>query len=167
MYQIEQTLFALDELEVPTLWFWPNVDAGSDKISKGIRKFRELHKPKYMHFFKNMAPEDFLRLVYNSKCLIGNSSVLVRECAFFGVPAVLVGSRQKYRDKAENVVEVGYDRKQIKKAILSQMDKRYKSSNLYGDGHAGERIAKILETIDLSITKSLKRIDSLKLVKNE
>ncbi len=70
----------------PTLWFWPNVDAGSDGTSNAIRAFRELHAPRNIHFFKNMQPTDFLRLLYNSRCLVGNSSVGIRECSFLGVP---------------------------------------------------------------------------------
>ena len=48
---------------MPVLWFWPNVDAGSDGTSKGIRVFREREKPDNLHLFRNMFPEDFLRLL--------------------------------------------------------------------------------------------------------
>ena len=48
---------------LPVLWFWPNVDAGSDGTSKGIRVFRERRSPANFHFFRNMMPEDFLRLL--------------------------------------------------------------------------------------------------------
>ena len=57
-----------------------------------------------------MSPTDFLRLLYNSRCLVGNSSVGVRECSFLGVPAVNIGSRQDGRDRGANVLDVGYDR---------------------------------------------------------
>jgi hypothetical protein len=59
-----------------------------------------------IHFFKNMAPTDFLRLLYNSKCIVGNSSVGIRECSFLGVPAVNIGSRQAGRDRGSNVIDV-------------------------------------------------------------
>ena len=85
---VEETLHAVDQLRLPTLWFWPNPDAGSDGTSGGIRRFRELEQPENIHFFKNMAPADFLRLIYNSRCLIGNSSVGIRECSYLGVPVV-------------------------------------------------------------------------------
>ena len=35
------------------VWLWPNVDAGSDQISKGIRTFRELNATPNMHFYRN------------------------------------------------------------------------------------------------------------------
>ncbi len=100
---IEETLYAINDLQIPTFWFWPNVDAGSDGTSKGIRVFREKFQPKHIHFFKNMEPEDFLRLLVNSKCLIGNSSVGIRECAYLGVPVVNIGTRQHGREKEETM----------------------------------------------------------------
>jgi len=77
----------------------PHVDAGSDGASRGIRAFGEIEKPRNnihffkIHFFKNMAPEDFLKLVYNARCIVGNSSVAIGECAFLGVPAVNIGTQ--------------------------------------------------------------------------
>ena len=64
---IAETLEAIDRLGVPTFWFWPNVDAGSDGTSKGIRSYREKNKINHIHFFKNMEPTDFLRLLANAK----------------------------------------------------------------------------------------------------
>jgi UDP-hydrolysing UDP-N-acetyl-D-glucosamine 2-epimerase len=151
-----ETLRVVHKLGLPTLWFWPNVDAGSDGTSGGIRQFRELHRPENIHFFKNMAPTDFLRLLYNCRCLIGNSSVGIRECSFLGVPVVNIGSRQAGRDRARNVVDVGYDGDEILAAICRHFGNgRYEQDALYGDGHAGERIAEILVDVPLSIHKQL------------
>jgi UDP-hydrolysing UDP-N-acetyl-D-glucosamine 2-epimerase len=55
---IEETLLAIKDVKLPVLWFWPNVDAGADGTSSGIRAFREKHKPENLHFFKNMEGED-------------------------------------------------------------------------------------------------------------
>ena len=52
---IEETLHAIYELKMPTFWFWPNLDAGSDGSSRGIRSFRERYDIGHIHFFKNMA----------------------------------------------------------------------------------------------------------------
>ena len=59
---ILKTLSVVDSLDMPTFWFWPNVDAGSDGTSNGIRTYRELHNPKNI-FLQNMDPEDFLILL--------------------------------------------------------------------------------------------------------
>ena len=154
--QIMQTLDAVHRIGLPTLWFWSNVDAGSDGTSNGIRSFRETTKPKNMHFFKNMSPTDFLRLLYNSKCLIGNSSVGIRECSFLGVPVVNIGTRQSGRERGENVMDVEYRSQDIHEAILSQIEHgRYESDKLYGDGKAGDRIAQLLTVASRDVQKRL------------
>lgn len=155
--QIRETLAAVQELAYPTFWFWPNVDAGSDRISKGIRQFRETNDVPFIYFFKNLAPEDFLRLLLGAHCLVGNSSVGIREGAYLGLPVVNVGDRQEGRDRAGNVVDVGYDRGEIVKAVERQMaNGRYAPSTLYGDGRAGERIAELLASVPLSVAKRIR-----------
>jgi UDP-hydrolysing UDP-N-acetyl-D-glucosamine 2-epimerase len=153
---ILETLHAVKDVDIPTLWFWPNVDAGSDGTSKGIRGFREAEKPSKFHFFKNMEPTDFLRLVYNSNAIVGNSSVAIRECSFLGAPAVNIGTRQAGRERGANVIDVDYDRKQIREAIRAHMDdKKRKPSTIYGDGSAGPRIAELLKKLPHRIEKRL------------
>lgn len=153
---IIEALHAVNAIGLPALWFWPNVDAGSDGTSGGIRTFRETVRPRNIHFFKNMAPEDFLRLLYSSRCLVGNSSVGIRECSFLGVPVVNIGSRQRGRDRGANVLDAGYDRDEIEAAIRRQLQNgRYQQDRLYGDGRAGARIADLLATVPLTIEKRL------------
>jgi GDP/UDP-N,N'-diacetylbacillosamine 2-epimerase (hydrolysing) len=154
--QIEETLQAVKSINLPTFWFWPNSDAGTDGTSKGIRAFREANLNIDIHFFKNMSSLDFLGLINNSVCLVGNSSAGIRESAFLGIPVVNIGKRQESRDRAENVVDVGYDRFQIATAIDKQISHGpYKSSGLYGDGQSGKRIADILATVKLRSHKTL------------
>lgn len=154
--QVMETLEAVHQIGLPTLWFWSNVDAGSDGTSNGIRSFREAVKPKNMHFFKNMSPTDFLRLLYNSKCLIGNSSVGIRECSFLGVPVVNIGSRQTGRERGKNVIDVEHNFEDIQSAVRRQVEHgRYESDKLYGDGKAGERISQLLAKAPLEIQKRL------------
>ncbi len=154
--QVMQTLEAVHEIGMPTLWFWSNVDAGSDGTSNGIRSFREQFKPTNMHFFKNMNPTDFLRLLYNSKALIGNSSVGIRECSFLGVPVVNIGTRQTGRERGKNVADVDYHRADIKAATEFQIQHgRYHSNKIYGDGSAGERISQLLARAPLDTQKRL------------
>lgn len=156
--QITETLYAAHEVELPIIWFWPNVDAGSDGTSNGIRSFRENErlKTKQTHFFKNMEPDDFIRLIYRSKCLVGNSSVGIRESAVLGVPVVNIGGRQRGRERGKNIIDVDYDRKSIKEAILKQKNhKFFAQNNLYGSGDSGKKIAKLLAESKLTIDKKL------------
>lgn len=153
---IETTLRAIDALGKPTLWFWPNVDAGSDGTSKGIRAYREHHELAHLHFFKNMEGLDFLRVLYNSACLIGNSSVGIRECAYLGVPVVNIGSRQSGRQRGPNVVDCDYDEGEITAAIKRQLAHgRYAPSGVYGGGDAGARIAEEIARMPLTFAKRI------------
>ncbi len=154
--EIRETLEAVAALGMRTFWFWPNVDAGSDGISKGIRHFRETREMPGTYFFKNLAPEDFLRLLDGASCLVGNSSVGIRESAYLGLPVVNIGTRQMGRDRAENVVDVDHDRGRIVEAVRGQVDHgRYGRSELYGDGRAGSRSADLLATEALRVEKRI------------
>jgi UDP-hydrolysing UDP-N-acetyl-D-glucosamine 2-epimerase len=154
--QINETLIAIKELDIPTFWFWPNVDAGSDRTSTGIRAFREKNKKIPIHFFKNMEPHHFLHLLNNSMCLIGNSSVGIRECSYLGVPVVNIGSRQNRRERGNNVKDVDYNRSEIKQEIRYWLKNgRPAPSQIYGDGEAGKKIADILSTVPLRFHKTI------------
>ena len=151
-----ETLRAVKELDYPTFWFWPNVDAGSDGTSNAIRTFRELEQPENIHFFKNMDPLDFLKLLNSSKALIGNSSAGIRECAYLGVPVVNIGNRQHKRDRAQNVTDVPYNKEAILEAIKIAVEtEKFERSKLYGDGNAGAKIAEILANVELTYSKTI------------
>ena len=152
---IEATLEAVYQLNRPTLWFWPNVDAGADGTSTGIRAFREQHQLPNVHFFKNMEGKDFLHLLHHADCLIGNSSVGIRECAYLGVPVVNIGTRQNRRDRGSNVVDVTYDVQAIKTAIEERISSLKQTSNVYGGGDAGKQIAILLEQLPLQFHKTI------------
>lgn len=154
--QIEVTLRAIQKINKPTLWFWPNVDAGADGTSTGIRSFRENNEIDNIHFFKNMEGDDFLNLLHNSMCLLGNSSVGIRECAYLGVPVINIGSRQHRRERAENVVDVIHDEDEIIIALEAILiDNKQRVSNIYGDGNSGEKIAQLLNKLPLQFHKTI------------
>jgi UDP-hydrolysing UDP-N-acetyl-D-glucosamine 2-epimerase len=155
--QINETLMALYELEIPTVMLWPNADAGSEDVARGMRKFREHYDHQHIRFYKNFPIETFVRLMMRCAAMLGNSSAAVREGAYLGVPAVNVGTRQAGRERGSNVVDVGYDRQEIKAAIKGHLDQgRHPSLPIYGDGKAGLRIADILaQTSKPSVQKRI------------
>lgn len=141
-------LSTIDRLNIPTLWFWPNIDHGSDKLSQVLRKYRERNKDTKIQFIKNMHPNDFIHLLNRTSCLVGNSSVGVRECSFIGTPVVNIGSRQKGRERAGNVIDVDFCENQIFEAVNTQRKQiRYQKSTLYGTGSSGTEMCDILEKI--------------------
>lgn len=153
-FQIEETLKAVVSVGLPTFWFWPNVDAGTDGISKRLREFRESEKESKVHFFRNFEGKDFLRLINHCSCVVGNSSVGVREASYLGVPVVNVGDRQAYRERGENVVDVDYRSGEIELAIRTCIGApRPRPSLLFGDGRSGPKAAAILADVPISNLK--------------
>ncbi|MBA3347259.1 MAG: UDP-N-acetylglucosamine 2-epimerase (hydrolyzing) [Actinobacteria bacterium] len=143
--QINETMRAVADVGLQTLVFWPNVDAGSEQVSKGLRLFRETGENQGFHFFRNLPPEIFVKLMAHTACIVGNSSAALREGAYLGTPAVTVGSRQQHRERGPNVVEVGHDSSEIADALRQQIaHSRYEKSTMFGDGDAGRRIADVL-----------------------
>ena len=154
--QIRETLEAISRIQMQTVWLWPNVDAGSDDVSKGLRMFREREEPDYIHFYRNFSVEDYACLINHAACVVGNSSSALREGAFLGVPAVNIGSRQSGREHAENVVHAEYNAQEIEDAIRAQLTHgRHSPSKLFGDGGAGQRIARILAESKIKVQKRL------------
>jgi len=147
--QIRETLEALKNLkDIQKLVIWPNIDAGSDDISKGIRDFREENKNNGFHYYRNFSPEDYARVLNNCVCAAGNSSSFIREGSFLGLPVVLVGDRQKDREHAENVIFADYNKDDIYNKVKKQINHgKYKSSKIFGKGSTGEKIAKKLAKI--------------------
>ncbi len=143
--QITATLKAVKDTGLPAIVLWPNADAGSDDISRGIRKWREQGHGDGMHFFKNLPTATYIRLMKQTSCLVGNSSSGIREGAFIGTPTVNIGSRQTARERGNNVLNADPEREAIRSAIDAQVAHGpYPSDPVYGDGHAGVKIAGIL-----------------------
>jgi UDP-hydrolysing UDP-N-acetyl-D-glucosamine 2-epimerase len=154
--QITETLQAVAEVGLPAFVFWPNADAGSEHVAAAIRGFREQNDDSRLHFFKNLPAADYLKLMLRTACIVGNSSSAIREGSFIGTPAVNVGPRQMGRQRGSNVIDVGYDRREIVDAVRAQLEHGpYQHEPIYGDGQAGGRIADILATCDLSIVKRM------------
>jgi UDP-hydrolysing UDP-N-acetyl-D-glucosamine 2-epimerase len=154
--QIQETMKAVQELDVPAIVLWPNADAGAEHIAAGMRQWREHNDDSKLHFFKNLETSDYIKLMARTACLVGNSSSAIREGAFIGTPAVNIGPRQEGRERGSNVADVEYKRSQITEAVRAQMaNGRYAAEPIYGDGHAGERIAEILATKSLTIHKRI------------
>lgn len=146
--QMEQLLSALVELRTQTVLLWPNIDAGSDHISKAIRTFRDRHRMDGLRTLTNLPPEDYLKVLANAACAIGNSSSFVRDASFFGTPVVLVGNRQEGRETDTHVVRVSPVLTEILGAAKQQLKHgAYKPSTLYGDGLVSQRIAEGLASL--------------------
>lgn len=154
--QVKETLEAVRQLNMQTVWLWPNIDAGSDDISKELRMFREKSRDFPLRFFRNFSIQNYAKLIFNCKCLIGNSSSGIREAAFLGVPSVNIGNRQLGRERGVNVRDVDNAADAIYLAVKEQMAVgRYAPDYRFGRGDAGEKIALTLATTNPEIQKRM------------
>lgn len=154
--QMEELLIALGQLGRPTLLLWPNIDAGADHISKAIRVYRDRHKPDWLRTITNLNPVNYLKVLANAACAIGNSSSFVRDASYFGTPVVLVGNRQDGRETDEHVVRSKPLADELVSKIETQLARRrYDPSTLYGDGYVSERIARGLAGLTPYVQKRL------------
>ncbi len=154
--QMANMLEALADVAMPTLLLWPNIDAGADHISKAIRVFRTETQPTWLRTITNLSPEDYLRVLANAACAVGNSSSFVRDAGYFGTPVALVGNRQDGRETDDHVVRAKPLREEIAACIRRQlMHGRYAPSRLYGDGYVAGRIAEALAALQPYVQKRL------------
>ncbi len=143
--QITATLSAVRKCGLAAIVLWPNADAGSEDIARGIRKWRERGLADDMHFFKNLPISTYVRLMSRTACLVGNSSSGIREGAFIGTPVVNIGTRQAARERGTNVIDVPHDGEAVADAVIEQKNLgRRAMEDIYGDGTAGRKIADIL-----------------------
>jgi UDP-hydrolysing UDP-N-acetyl-D-glucosamine 2-epimerase len=149
-YEKTQNLIsAYEQLDIQAFWFWPNMDAGTDQVSKAIREYREKKDPEGVRFFISLDPQDYLTLVRNSACMVGNSSVGIRECSYFGTPTVNIGDRQQSRERGPNVIDVDCDSGAIAEGIRTQLRADpYPKSEIYGDGNAAQKITDTIAGLD-------------------
>lgn len=147
-FQISQTLDAVTSTDFQILLVYPNADAGGRAM---INKIDEYDVDAY----KNIPHDEFIGLLSLTSILIGNSSSGIIESSSFKLPVINIGTRQQGREKASNVIDVGYDSKEILEAIDYISSEEYcnilsNCTNPYGDGKAAERICKILNDIKLN-----------------
>ncbi|MGH7412215.1 MAG: UDP-N-acetylglucosamine 2-epimerase [Candidatus Methylomirabilis sp.] len=155
--QIRRTLQAVEDLGVRGVMIYPNIDAGSERMIRAIRRMEAAGQLGRLDKYKHIPLEDFVHLMRHAAAIVGNSSAAIREGSSLGTPAVNVGSRQHRRERGKNVLDVPYEPKAIRQAILEQTRHGpYPPEPLYGDGKAAPRVAEILSGSELGpIQKTL------------
>jgi UDP-hydrolysing UDP-N-acetyl-D-glucosamine 2-epimerase len=151
---VRNLIEVIHEMGVQTLWFWPNYDAGAEKISHELRKFKDMTEDHKIKFLRYLPPHEFLSLLSKTKCFIGNSSSGIKECSYLGIPVVDIGSRQNGRLKPKNVINCGNEKQEIKEAIEKQIKKgRCESLNIYDCDGTSKKICKVLASCNLIVQK--------------
>lgn len=158
--EADEVFEALANLSRPLLFCYPNADAGSRSLIDRTRAFLDTHSNAGM--FINLNPISYWSLLRCAAMLLGNSSSGVMEAASFGIPAVNIGIRQRGREHGPNVLIAQPSAEAILEQVQRASDPAFQASlkgmqNLYGDGHAAERIVQVLATAPLGETLLIKR----------
>lgn len=159
--QINETMEAVSKLKYQTVVIYPNADAGGREMIKQIDKYQ--HLP-FIRTVKSLPHADYINLLRHASGLVGNSSSGIIEAPYFKLPVVNIGTRQNNRERAKNIIDVRYDKKEImagiRKALFDEVFKKKvrKGENPYGKRRTGERIASILSRMKLDQRLLEKRI---------
>ena len=164
---VPEIVAALDELDLPTIFSFPNADAGGREIMKAARDYCERHKNSRLVI--NLGHRNHLGLLFHVAAMVGNSSSGIMEAPAARLPVVNIGIRQRGRERAANIIDVNPIRSEIVAGITKALSESFRTSldgmiNPYGDGHAAERIADVLSTVELDERLLVKR--ALPLIEN-
>jgi UDP-N-acetylglucosamine 2-epimerase (non-hydrolysing)/GDP/UDP-N,N'-diacetylbacillosamine 2-epimerase (hydrolysing) len=143
---------ALHQIDGQILFCYPNADAGSHNLMQRTRSFIEQHKN--AHVFVNLPAVTYWSLLRHASLLLGNSSSGIMEAASFALPVVNIGLRQHGRERAHNILDVEPNTRSILEKVATAHSPAFRESlqgmiNPYGDGHAAERIVRVLTTTPL------------------
>ena len=146
--QILNTIAVIKELGIQALVALPNNDAGSSEIIDEI-------KNSGLSWYPSLSTDEFVNLYRHIWAIVGNSSSGIHESSTFEIPAVNIGTRQNGREKAKNVIDVSYEKSDIKSGIKKALfDENFRRGikgmkNPYGEGNSSEKIIKILKSIPI------------------
>ena len=131
------------------VWMAPNADAGSAQIVRALDAARA-HGEGW-HVLTHLPRPAYLDALRHAFALVGNSSSGIIEAASLGTPVLDLGPRQHLRERNPGVRSLGVSAVEISAALRELLGAdRPAPHNVYGDGRAGERIADLLATVDLS-----------------
>ena len=143
---MEELLLALNEIDLPSIILYPNIDATNREIIDVMRKYKDVNK---FYYYKHFSLPIFVGLIKNCKCFIGNSSSIIRESSLFGIPAINLGKRQMSREHNSNVHTCDFDKNEILNLYNDIKDKSFDNNNVYYKKDCSKNISKkLLEILD-------------------
>jgi GDP/UDP-N,N'-diacetylbacillosamine 2-epimerase (hydrolysing) len=157
---VAELMAALEKADAQIIMTYPNADTASRVIVERIEEFASRH-PR-VRLARSLGEEIYLSLLKHADAMVGNSSSGLIEAPSFGLPVVNIGSRQRGRLRAANVIDVGYSREEILRGLEKALDPGFRAAlkdmaNPYGDGRAAARIVEVLRAIPLDARLIQKR----------
>ena len=143
-------------LGLPTIWFWPNADAGTGEMAESLRHFREHHEATTdtIRFITNVPADEFVALLRRPPCLVGNSSAGIKECSFLGTPVVNIGGANRAGFTASTSCTRRTTRRRFAGAIRAQLAHgAIRRSQIYYKPDASQTIVDLLASAELYTQK--------------
>ncbi|ASQ46440.1 UDP-N-acetylglucosamine 2-epimerase [Legionella clemsonensis] len=147
-FQFENIILAALQMKLQILILEPNSDAGGHFIREILEKYKN-HED--VRVIKHMLRQSYLDCLANADVMLGNSSSGIIEAASYNLIVINVGSRQQFRERGDNVIDVGTDIPSILSGLHQVLPaKKNTFNNFYGDGRTAERCCELLRTISLN-----------------
>jgi UDP-hydrolysing UDP-N-acetyl-D-glucosamine 2-epimerase len=162
--ELDSLLQAIARIDHPVVFTAPNADPGRDELLSRVREFVAGGPRRAL--VPNLGRRYFA-VLDRVGVMVGNSSSGMIEAPSFGLPVVNVGDRQRGRIRAANVIDVAGGARQIESAIRRGLSASFRARlrhrvNPFGDGRAGERIARVLASVPLDDRLLMKRFVDLR-----
>ena len=158
--QVEELAAALEKTDADAIVTFPGADTSAYAIITRLRALA-LARPR-TRLVESLGDDVYASLLREADAMVGNSSSAIIEAPSFGLPAVNIGDRQRGRLRGANVIDVGHGRDEIAAGIRRALDPAFRRAlagmpNLYGDGRAAPRIARVLREVELGARLVRKR----------
>lgn len=150
--ETEALLAALGSVDGTFVFTYPGADAGAAAVIERIEAFAAQQPNAVVH--ASLGQQRYYALLAVVDALVGNSSSGIWESASFRLPVVNVGDRQRGRLRPANVLDAPAEAEAIRAALARALAPSFRAEldglvNPYGDGHAAERIVRVLREVDL------------------
>jgi GDP/UDP-N,N'-diacetylbacillosamine 2-epimerase (hydrolysing) len=157
-FQIQETLKAIKESNISTLFVCPNNDAGSLYI------INEIKKNKKLFYTPTLTLAEYKNLLKSCFALVGNSSSGIHEASSFYKPVINIGTRQNGRLRSKNIIDCSHDSKKILLNIKKLDQKNFykkltsKLKNPYEAPGTSRKIVSIIKKIPFKSSDLQKKI---------
>ena len=146
------------------MFTYPNSDTSGRIIINHIKKFVE--KYEWASVVVNFGQEGYFTMLNYASAMVGNSSSGIIESASFSIPVINIGNRQRGRVRSFNVIDVGYNHKEIcqsiKKVIKPDFRKKLEGmKNPYGNGDASSKIVDVISKVQINQKLIMKKFYNL------
>ena len=158
--QTKDLLAALQDTGLPVVLTSPNADSGGRAIARLMEDYVRQHA--HAHLVASLGTRAYFTLMARAAAMVGNSSSGIIEAPSFALPMVNIGNRQRGRQRAANIIDSAYGRREIAAAIARAVSPDFRRSlkgmtNPYGDGKAAQRIVSVLAEVTLDARLTTKR----------